>query len=280
MRRIVLFALMALVALGMFGVATAVQDTRVVRYTVVLDRLPLGSRPIRIVQLSDTHGSWIDMPPVRLDRIVAQANALNPDLIVLTGDYIGGKAVDWPHIKLEKVLLPFARLKAPLGVYAVPGNHDTVYWTRWVFRKTPVHFLAGSWIDVGPMTIAGANDFTNMGAIAPETRATVAGASAAKPLILLAHEPNFFTWMPRSVDLLICGHTHGGQIVFPLLGGLRIDPFIDSHRRGLFREHGQAMVVSSGIGTSIVPVRIGVPPEIVEIMLVPPGYGRKSGTDK
>ena len=280
MRRIILTTAVLLFALGLFGVASAVQDPRVVRYTVVLDKLPPGSAPIRIVQLSDTHGSWIDMPPVRLERIVAQVNALQPDIVVLTGDYIGGKLIDWPRIKLEQVLLPFGKLRAPLGIFAVPGNHDTVQWTRWVFAKTPVRFMTGQWVDVGPVTIGGADDFTNMAAILPETRATVAGAPTGKPLILIAHEPDFFKWLPPSVDLLICGHTHGGQIRLPLIGGLRIDTFIDSHLRGRFDVHGKTMVVSSGVGTSLIPVRIGVPPEIVEVTLVPRGYGRKSGTDR
>ncbi len=269
MRRVLIVIVAGLLALAIFGVAGAVQDPRIVRYTVALDRLPPGSKPIRIVQLSDTHGSWIDMPPVRLERIVAQANALKPDLIVLTGDYIGGKVIDWPHIRLEKVLLPFDRLTAPLGVYAVVGNHDTVYWTRFVLRKTHVRVLVAEVTDAGPVVLAGSNDITNQFAPPAETRALAGSIVTAKPLIFVSHEPDFFQWLPKRVDLMLAGHTHGGQIRLPLLGGIRADPFTEGHWRGQFLEHGQTLIVSSGIGTSLIPVRVGVPPEIVEITLVP-----------
>ncbi len=267
-----------IVALGLYGWAEAVQDPRVVRYTIALPKL---ARPLRIVQLSDTHGSWIDMPPVRLERIVAQANALHPDLIVLTGDYVGGKVTDWPRIRLENVLFPFDRLRAPLGVYAVVGNHDTVFWTRHVLAQTHVRLLVSDWSDVGPVTIAGDNDLTNIGVAADETRRVIAGAPTDKPLILIAHEPNFFVGSPSQVDLVITGHTHGGQMFPGLMARYYLDEYLAEHIRGVYHEHGQIMVVSSGIGTSVIPLRIGVPPEIVEITLVPVQLpGRKSGTDK
>ena len=279
-RRLVLGVALLTAALGLFGWAEAAQDPQVVRYTVALAKLPPGTKPIRIVQLSDTHGSWIDMPPTRLQRIVDQANALHPDLVVLTGDYIGGKIVDWPHIRLEAVLLPFDRLQAPLGIYAVAGNHDTVYWTRHVLARTHVHFLVSDWVDAGPVTIAGANDLTNISIPGDESRTAVTGARSDKPLILIAHEPNYFAALPAEAGLMIAGHTHGGQIMLPWIGPLYLDDYLAAHRRGVFHEHGQTLVVSSGLGTSVVPIRIGVPPEIVEITLLPAQPGRKSGTDR
>ena len=91
MRRILLVPLLILVALGLFGYAGARQQPKVVRYDVALPNWPAGQTPLRIVQLSDLHGSWLDMPPDRISGIVAQVNALRPDVVVLTGDYIGGK---------------------------------------------------------------------------------------------------------------------------------------------------------------------------------------------
>ena len=288
MRRAFLIALGVLVLLGLYGWAEAVQDPRVVRYAVGLDGL---DRRLRIVQLSDSHGSWIDMPPVRLARIVDRVNALHPDMIVLTGDYIGGKIVDRPRIRLEKVLLPFDRLRAPLGVYAVAGNHDTVFWTRWVFAKTRVRLLVNEWADAGPVVVAGMNDYSNSTGHADDLMRLGARLPPGRPAVLLMHEPDFFQLLPRNIGLMIAGHTHGGQIVLPLWGPLYMGDYHRLHRRGLFTDNGnprQAMVVSSGLGTSVVPIRIGVPPEIVVIDVLPPppggrwrySTGRKSGTDR
>jgi uncharacterized protein len=100
-------------------------------------------------------------------------------------------------------------------------------------------------------------------------RDAVRGAVAGRPVVVLSHEPDFFQYLPPRAALLIAGHTHGGQIMLPVVGTLSFGAFIDAHRRGLFFEHGQALLVSSGLGTSLVPMRIGVPPEIVVLELVP-----------
>ncbi|HPU14657.1 MAG TPA: metallophosphoesterase [Polymorphobacter sp.] len=267
MRRILLFPLLILVALGLFGYAGARQQPRVVRYDVALPDWPAGQPPLRIVQLSDLHGSWLDMPPDRISGIVAQVNALHPDVIVLTGDYIGGKWFDWPHIRLEDFTDRLGKLRARYGVYAVVGNHDTRYWTRWAFDRVGIRTLINQRADIGPVTLAGVDDITNMTNTAPPLRATIAGASTAKPLLLLAHEPDFFLNRERAIDLIISGHTHGGQIKLPLIGARRLGPFLDAHLRGNFFEDGRRLIVSSGLGTSIVPIRIGVRPEIVVITI-------------
>ena len=103
-----------------------------------------------------------------------------------------------------------------------------------------------------------------------------------KPLIMLAHEPDLVQWAPSRVDLFIAGHTHGGQIKLPLLGAPTTGmTFLDKHLRSAFIVDGKRLIVSSGIGTSLIPLRIGVPPEVVEITLGPAySVGRKSGTDK
>jgi predicted MPP superfamily phosphohydrolase len=262
MRRLLLSILALGLALAMFGMATAVQDPVVVRYRVAVAGL---SRPLTIIQLSDLHASWIDMPPARLNRIVASVNARRPDLVLLTGDYMGAKLVDWPRMRLEDALYPLARLQAPLGVWAAPGNHDEPYWTRWAFARTPVHLLASDVVDLGPISLLGIDDLV-LGA-APELGLTMAAqrASRAKPLIAFAHEPDFWRVLPANVDVLIAGHTHGGQIY-----GYALNDFYRRYSRGLFRNAaGQQMLVSSGIGTTALPLRLGVPPEIVEISLVP-----------
>jgi predicted MPP superfamily phosphohydrolase len=274
MRRILLVPLLILVALGLFGYAGGRQQPKVVRYDVALPNWPAGQAPLRIVQLSDLHGSWLDMPPDRISGIVAQVNALRPDVVVLTGDYIGGKWFDWPHIRLEEFTDRLGRLQARYGVYAVVGNHDTRTWTRWAFDRAGIHTLINQHADIGPVIIAGLDDATNVGNTAVALRTLVAQAQGDKPLLVLAHEPDYFQYGSAAIDLMIAGHTHGGQIKLPLVGAKSLGPFLDSHLRGLFYESSRWLVVSSGLGTSIVPMRIGVRPEIVVITISGAPQGR------
>ncbi len=284
-RRVLLVLIIAVVVLVMFGMAAAVQDPRVVRYTVPIIGL---KAPLRIVQLSDSHANWFNMPPMRLERVARQINALHPDLVVLTGDFAGSHLVEWPEMRLERALYPLATIRAPLGVHAVLGNHDNRYWTRRVLARTPVKLLEAAFADVGPIILVGAESVSRLPDPYGNLRRAIERAPPGKPLIAVSHEPNFFPSLPRRAQLLIAGHTHGGQIMLPIIGTRSINPFIDRHLRGVFREHGQTLVVSSGLGTSVIPIRIGVPPEIAEITLVPAteaptadySAGRKSGTDK
>ncbi|WP_156254689.1 metallophosphoesterase [Sandarakinorhabdus oryzae] len=274
MTRFLAFVLGLVLALGWAGWLGAIRDPAVVRYRVELAGL---QRPLRIVHLSDTHGSNWDMPAVRLARIVVQANALKPDLLVLTGDYHASKIWD-PPMRLDDALRPLARLQAPLGVWLVPGNHDEPYWIRWVARRFGLKLLAGSMVDVGPVQIVGSDDLI-LGAN-PVTGAWAAAARTTpdKPVIGLVHEPRLWAVLPPQVDLLLAGHTHGGQI--QIFGWPRFDKADAQTMRGLFRNSaGQQMLVSAGIGTSVVPARLGTRGEIVVVELVPQ-VGRNSGTDR
>ena len=276
-------SLAAIAALTAWGYAEAQRDPVVVRYAVGLGRWPAGQPPLRIVQLSDIHVAWPAMPLTRVERIVDQVNALHPDLVVLTGDYLGGMLYDVPVANGDQMLVPLRRLRARYGVIAVRGNHDSAYWTPIVFGRTQIAMLQNRWIAAGPVTVAGVDDITGVDDPAAAARQAVLDAPRDRPLILLAHEPDYFEVLPPGVDLLIAGHTHGGQIVLPFLGTRSTGvPFEDRHLRGHFTEHGRQLIVSSGIGTSLIPIRIGVPPEVALITLGPAAYsvGRNSGTDR
>ncbi len=278
MRR--LFMSLAIIVIGVLAIFAfgALRTPSIVRYRIALPGL---TQPLRVVQLSDSHASWIDMPPSRLVRIVAQMNALDPDVIVLTGDYRGGKIINRPHMALTDALMPFAALRARLGVYAVPGNHDYAAATRVQFGREGIRQIDGDWIDIGPVILAGSGSFASRVNPIQAFFAAIAAAPPGKPMITLSHEPDMFQYVPRRSSVHISGHTHGGQIMLPLLGTRSLSGYLDAHLRGVFREHGQVMVVSSGLGTSLIPIRIGVPPEIVEITLLPDhSVGRKSGTDR
>lgn len=252
------------------GLAETLRDPVVARYDVALAELPIGAPPLRVVHLSDLHVSWPDMPPQRLARIVDQANALNPDLIVLTGDYDGGKLWDVGGWSLTAKLKPLAALRAPLGTHVVLGNHDNRYWSNVIFRHLGIRVLGNAAVDAGPITVGGMHSLIQLANPVDGVRRVAARAASGKPLILIAHEPDHFRWLPPEVDLFIAGHTHGGQLCLPFAACAALNPFYARYRRGAYRERGKTMIVSSGVGTTFVPLRLGVPPEIVVIELRPP----------
>ncbi|WP_017667138.1 metallophosphoesterase [Sandarakinorhabdus sp. AAP62] len=277
MKRFSLLILGLAAAIGWAGWLGAIRDPAVVHTHVELAGL---QRPLRIVHLSDMHGSNWDMPQVRLNRIMDQVNALHPDLVVITGDFHASKIWD-PPMRLEDALRPLTKLKAPLGVWSVPGNHDDPYWIRWVMRRFGLKLLAGDLVDLGPIQIVGSDDLIMGHLPLQRLRSAAARARPDKPLIALVHEPRLFTQLPPNVGLLLAGHTHGGQI--QIFGWPRFKKADAKYLRGLFRNaSGQQMIVSAGIGTSVVPMRLGTQGEIVVVALQPAPQppGRNSGTDR
>ncbi len=278
--QLVLLLLAGLCLLLALGFWTATRDPEVVRLSAELPGLPEGP-PLRIVLLSDTHGGSWDMPTSRLNRVVAQVNALEPDLVLLAGDYFASHLVGQPPgTELRRALLPLADLRARLGVVAVRGNHDNDWTIRFMAAHGAPRLLLNQSVDVGPLVIAGL-DSAVLGA---DMAKALAGIPADRPVLLLMHEPEQLLWRPRDQGprhvLALAGHTHGGQVHVPLLGG----PMEWHHgpypcRRGACRLNGWDVIVTSGVGTSTLPVRIGVRPEVVELTLYP-STGRKSGTDR
>lgn len=275
MKRFAFLVAGLVLALGWAGWLGAIRDPAVVRYRVELAGL---QRPLRMVHLSDLHGSNWDMPQVRLNRIIDQVNALHPDLVAVTGDFHASKIWD-PPMRMDDAVQPLTRLKAPLGVWSVPGNHDDPYWIRWVMRRFGLKLLAGDLVDLGPIQIVGSDDLIMGQRPVQGLRAAAARAQPGKPLVALVHEPRLWTMLPANVDLVLAGHTHGGQI--QIFGWPQFKKLDSQYLRGRFRNPGgQQMLVSAGIGTSIVPVRLGTQGEIVVVELVPQPPGRNSGTDK
>jgi predicted MPP superfamily phosphohydrolase len=246
--------------------------------------------PLTIAALADLHAGEPHMPLERVAEIVAATNALRPDLVVLLGDYpAAGRGVTRP-IPVAETAQVLKGLRAPHGVHTVLGNHD--WWDDVQvqrFRRglpriartladsglSVLHNSAtktgfrgqGFWVagcgslwafDDGGGQYRGANDLTR----------TLGAVNDRDPVILLCHEPDIFPQVPRDrVALTICGHTHGGQV--RLFGHSPIVPSAYGNRyaRGHVQEDGKHLIVSSGLGTSILPVRIGVPPEITLIRL-------------
>jgi predicted MPP superfamily phosphohydrolase len=278
-RRLALWSIPAglglLLAIFGIGVAGALQEPVIVEAELQVPGMAEGTE-IRAVHMTDIHTSWPDMSRQRLERIVATANALKPDLILLTGDHYGGKIWALEGYPIEDALEPLRALKAPLGVVAVRGNHDNDWVLMRMRRLGTMTVLANAHADIGPLVIVGL-DSAQFGV---DIDKALAGAPPDKPLLGLVHEPEIAGFFPARGFPLVAGHTHGGQVHLPLLGapwGWFTGGF--ACRRGNCRINGWDVFVSSGLGTSILPIRIGVRPEIVVLRLYGPP-GRKSGTDR
>ena len=259
------------------GYWNATRPPRVVEVRLPLAGLSQGAE-IRVLQLTDLHVGRPDMDAERLRRIVAQANGLGPDLIVLTGDYFGGKWFDKAGMQLHEALRILEDLYAPLGVFAVSGNHDQAYWTPRVLgqQRRPA-LLANASVDLGPLVLVGLNSVV----FGADPARALEGIAPDRPILLIRHEGDNMAYVPRPPNpaLVLAGHTHGGQVVLPLLGSIGDYWSGRPHcRRGLCRIGDWRVYVSSGIGTSVLPIRYGVPPELVLLTLY--SAGRNPSTER
>jgi predicted MPP superfamily phosphohydrolase len=248
----------------------------VTHYRVSLPGWPAGGRPVRLVLLADIHACEPWMPAARIAAIVEAANALQPDLALLGGDYVAGmrrfKTADVPPAVWAGAL---AQLRAPLGTFAVLGNHDhyggAAVGCRAAFADAGVPVLENRALrlaapDAPAFWLAGLGDQL---AHADDLAGTLRQVDGAEPVVLLAHEPDIFPVVPERVALTLCGHTHGGQVVLPFVGPVIVPSrYGTRYAYGHFEEAGRQMIVSGGLGCSIAPLRFGRPPEIVAIDLV------------
>lgn len=240
-----------------FGYRQATRDPIIRTATF---KAPLESRrdglPVRILLMSDAHVEGPETPPDRLSRIVDQANGLHPDIVVFAGDFLGGSLFATKEYTIEAAVEPFRRLKAPLGVYAVPGNHDerdTVGLGN-VLHAVGVNFLDDDAAQVGPIALGG---------FRPGYYRSLRRLRDLQGMkILVAHSPDQFANV-KVVPLMLAGHTHCGQIVLPVVGAIATgSQYGTRYLCGLIHERGKTLIVTSGIGTSKVPLRIGAPPDM------------------
>ena len=260
----------------------------VTRYRLLPPGWPAGMK-LKIAVVADVHACKPYMPVSRIEDIVDVTNGLRADLTVLLGDFMAGHRFTTGPVPAEDWARALAGLKAPLGVHAILGNHD--WWTDRTAQRTrqgpvgarralekagiPVYenhavrlrhgghafWLAGLGDQIafilGRSRFQGVDDLTG----------TLDKVTDNAPVILLAHEPDIFPKVPARVALTLSGHTHGGQV--RLFGYSPIVPsrFGNRFAYGHVVETGRNLIVSGGLGCSIMPVRFGVPPEIVEVQL-------------
>lgn len=264
MKRLVL--LLALLAFGLIAYAyrEATAEPIVRRLALVLPDWPGGTPPVRVLLLSDLHVGGPDMPPERVARIVAQANALRPDLVLLAGDFISDKRSGTREYPYPVALAPLKALAPRLGSFAVLGNHD--HWrnaaaARAALVASGIRVLDNDAATAGPLVVGGLDDaFTDHDDV-PATVARMRALPGAK--LVLSHSPDPFAELPPDATLMLAGHTHCGQIVLPLIGPLSTQSgFGRRYACGVVREGGRTLVVSAGLGTSILPLRLGAPPDM------------------
>jgi uncharacterized protein len=285
-----------LAGLGAMGTSTAAYGfgepllrLQVTRYHVTPPKWPAGFE-LKIAVVADLHACDPWMSADHIENIVARTNALNADVVVLLGDYVAGHRYMKRQVPAKEWAAALAGLKAPLGVHAILGNHD--YWddhdVQRAGRGVPYARLAleaaGIPVyendvvrltkDSHPFWLAGLGDqlahlYAWRHQMVPRIGvdnldATLAKITDDEPIILLAHEPDIASRVPKRVALQLSGHTHGGQV--RLFGWSPVVP----SRYGNRLAYGHAkfncdVIISGGLGCSIMPFRLGVPPEIVEV---------------
>lgn len=232
--------------------------------------------PITIAALGDTHVASPHVDAARMGRIVQRVNALRPDLVVLLGDYAAFHAPEHERSPREQQeilggVATFAALRAPLGVVGVIGNHDVWYSRSSITQAMEAAGVAALWnrhvIIERPgraLVIAGLeDDMTGH----PDLNAARDGAPVDADQIVISHSPDPFAQMPSGPALFLAAHSHCGQVTIPFIGRPIVPIRNARYACGRVEEGDRVMYVTSGIGTSILPVRFLNPPEIVLIRI-------------
>jgi predicted MPP superfamily phosphohydrolase len=265
------FAALALV-LGGWAFWLEPQQLVINRSTLNLPRWPQALRGLRVALLSDLHAGSPYWHVRELEQLVERVNAEQPELVLLAGDYMINGIPFGEWVDPESMARVLGRLRAPLGVVAVLGNHDWGNDGRRVWRalqsegvvvlENQAHALTRNGV---PFYVVGLADQLTRRVRIEEAVARVPGGAA---YLVLVHEPDVFPRVPDGAALTLAGHTHGGQVRLPLLGRLVV-PSRHGQRyaAGHVIDGGRHLFVTTGVGTSILPVRFGVPPEVALLML-------------
>ena len=255
-------------ALAGYGGLVEAWDYELTETVVPVRGLPAAFEGFRIAQLTDVHHSRI-VPIEEVRRVVSLVNATRADLIALTGDYT---------TELRRFVEPcaeaLAELRAPEGVWAVLGNHDHRTdgpFTAQALKARGINVLTNENTvlrrGADELQLAGVDDWSWGKA---NFESALRGVDLARPSVLLSHEPIAFDRpLTRGVSLILCGHTHGGQIYLPFVGSpaSSIWPKYFRYIRGLYERDGTRLYVSRGTGMIGVPLRIGARPEVAVLRL-------------
>jgi len=227
---------------------------------------------LKVALISDLHvGSpWVDLK--KLHDVVAKTNAVKPDLILLAGDFVAESVIGGHFLDAESIAAELGNLSAPLGTFAVLGNHDWVYDGKRVttaLTSVGIHVIENGAVRINRdgkhiWLLGIADAWTRK----PDFSKALADVTDDAPVMAFTHNPDIFPNAPQRVLLMLAGHTHGGQVNLPFVGRLVVpSKYNQRYAIGHVVENGRHLYVSPGVGTSIFPVRFRVPPEITVLDL-------------
>jgi uncharacterized protein len=248
-----------------YGLLYGRLNLEVTRRRIRVARLPKAFEGFRIAQLSDIHISPF-MPADEIRRCVTITNQLKPDLVVMTGDYVA-----WDPAAQGEVVQALAGLRAPFGVFGCLGNHESITDTEEsitrLFAAQGIQILrqerASIRLGGDTLNLIGVDDST------PDVRAVQRLMMPGTVNILLNHNPNDFDHAVEiAFDLMLAGHTHGGQLSLEFLHrGLSLARLETPYVSGWYEKPGGQLYVNRGIGTTMIPIRVGARPEITLLEL-------------
>ena len=239
-------------------------------YRISVPNLPKAFTGFRIVQLSDLHYGFL-VPLELIHNVVERANELKPDIIVCTGDYVHEKN---STTQIDKVWPVLSKLTAPSGVYSVLGNHD-----HWADTARSDYWLKKTRQDLRHKVVALERESQNRWLVGAgdlyedhkDLDILLGKIPDSECRIVLAHNPDSAdTTFSKRIDLMISGHTHGGQVSTPFFGPPVLPVQNKNYSSGLkLSPRGSKVFISKGIGWAIFPVRFNCFPEIAVLELVP-----------
>ena len=241
--------------------------------------------PLRVALVSDIHGDRFHMPIARIKSLGDSVASLKPDIVLLGGDYTGGHFArsGLPGSRREnrtpaenafeaQIILALNTFKAPLGVFAVMGNHDC-WWdcneVRRLFSQTDVEFLENAAFEVkrpnSSFWVVGVEDGQTQ---KPDFALAAANVPTRVDVLTLVHNPGLFRWPTNQAALQFSGHSHGGQVRFPLIGApVRMSRYTEETVDQPLVKDGRVLMVTTRVGAIGLPVRFGVPPEILLVTI-------------
>jgi hypothetical protein len=268
------------IATAAYGIGIEPESISVTRYRLRPPRWPAGQK-LSITVIADLHAGGPNMTADHIEHVVDVAAIENADIVLLLGDYFATHRFVTERVPPSVWAASLARLKGRLGTWAIFGNHDWWFDIKGVragLAGVGIPTLENRAVLLGEpgrrFWLAGLGDqlahplghhrFKGV----DDLDGTLRQVDTDDPVILMVHEPDIFTQVPGRVSLTLAGHTHGGQIRVPFVW----PHFVPSKYGARFAyghivERGRHMIVSGGLGVSGIPVRIGVPPEIVHIEL-------------
>lgn len=269
MRRFLLLLAAGLLALFGMGYWNATRDPLVRSTTVHAADWPKGERPLKLLLISDIHIAGPDMPPERAARLVRQLDALHPDLVLVAGDLISEKTLATRIYTVPEAVAPLKGFTAPLGVIVAMGNHDHWFDEAGFTREIPkagLTLLRNAAVKRGPLVVGGVDDDFSHHADVPATFAAMNALDG--PRIVVTHSPDIVPTLPAPVTAVFAGHTHCGQITWPVSH----KPVSFVSRYGMRFNCGdvndrvesgwmQRVLVTAGLGTSVIWLRYGAPPD-------------------